>query len=363
MLESDAGGVVWAPAFAPTIMNDRATLLVRSTAALATLLIIAAALLGGRGELAAQAATPPGIVLRIATLAPRGSPWHRVFTAWNNTLRQATQNRLGLQILPGAAGDEDDFVDRMRSGQLDGAALSSLGLGRVVRETLVLQAPGLFNDYAQLDRARTTLDATFRAEFEANGTVLLGWGDVGQGRLFSTRRLEHPSELRDVRPWQPTSEVMFAEYLRVVGAQGVILGVPEVLPALGSQRIDTLVASATVASALQWNTRLSFVTRQHAAMLIGATILDKRDFDALAPDLQTTLLDTARQAHESLNRTIRRDDERYYQALLGRGLTEVDLSATQAEWTRVGQEARERLVGRIYSRDILDRVIAAARGR
>ncbi len=304
------------------------------------------------------------VTFRIATLAPRGSPWHRVFTAWGNSLRDRTGGRLLIQLFPGGSqGDERDYIRKIRINQLDGAAVTSIGLGLVVRPALVLQAPGLFDEYAQLDRARTEMDSDFRQMFLENGMVLLGWGDVGRGRIFSTAPVIRPADMRSRRPWTPSDDSMFTEFLSVIGANGVRLGIPEVLPALSTGQIDTVVASATAASALQWHTRLTHVTQQTSAMLVGATIVSRERFDALPADLQTAFRETGTQAHETLVRTIRRDDDRYYTALTTRhGMTAVDASSAEAEWRQAAQTTRERLVGRLYTRELLDRVQRAARG-
>jgi TRAP-type C4-dicarboxylate transport system substrate-binding protein len=98
------------------------------------------------------------IVLRIATLAPNGSSWMRVFSAWNNSLKQATGHRLALRFYAGgAAGDERDAVLKMKAGQMDGAAVTTVGLGQMVRSVLVLQAPGVCNTYRRVDAVREKL--------------------------------------------------------------------------------------------------------------------------------------------------------------------------------------------------------------
>jgi TRAP-type C4-dicarboxylate transport system substrate-binding protein len=301
--------------------------------------------------------------LRIATLAPRGSAWMRVFNAWNNTLRQRTHNRLALRFYAGGSqGDERDVIRKIRIGQLDGAAVTSTGLSLVVRPVLVLQAPGIVENYQQLDRARAALNDEFSQQFQQNGMRLLGWGDVGQGRIFSNRPIERPQDLRSVRPWVWRDDSMFGEFLEVVGAHGVRLGVPEVLPALSTGQVDTLVASATAASALQWHTRVTHVTQQANAMLIGATIVSEQKVQALPDDLRTALLETSQQAHETLVRRIRRDDDRYYTALTTHhGITPVDLTPHQDEWADVARQTRERLAGRLYPRELMERVMRAAR--
>jgi TRAP-type C4-dicarboxylate transport system substrate-binding protein len=305
------------------------------------------------------------ITLRMATLAPRGSVWMRVFDAWNNSLRQRTANRLSFRFYPGGSqGDERDVVRKIRIGQLDGAAVTATGLSLVVRPVLVLQAPGVVENYQMLDRVRTVMDAEFRQQFEQNGIRLMGWGDAGQGRLFSNRAIMRPRDLRSVRPWVWTDDSFFGEFLEVVGANGVRLGVPEVLPALSTGQIDTVIASATVASALQWHTRVTHVTRQANAILIGATILSQEKYNSLAPDLKTALDETSAQAHTALTTRIRRDDDRYFTALTTtHNLTAVDVSAHENEWRDAGRQTRERLAGRLYPRDLMERVMRTARGQ
>ena len=306
-----------------------------------------------------------GETLRIATLAPRGSSWARVFNAWNNSLRQATNNGLSLRVYYGGSqGDERDVIRKIRIGQLDGAAVTATGLSLVVRPVLVLQAPGVVENYRQLDRAREAMGDEFAQQFQQNGVRLLGWGDVGEGRIFSNRAINRPRDLRSVRPWQWRDDSMFGEFLSVVGATGVRLGVPEVLPALSTGQIDTVVASATAASALQWHTRVTHVTQQANTILVGATILSQEKYESLSAEHRAALDETSERAHRTLVARIRRDDRRYYTALTtSHGLTAVDISAHQSEWQQAARQTRERLAGRLYPRALMERVMAAARGR
>src|SRR5262245_52176501 len=99
---------------------------------------------GAPAIIRAQAAPAGAITLRVATLAPNGSAWMRVLNAWNNTLKQRTNNRLQFRFYAGgAAGDERDAVRKMRVGQMDGAVITTVGLAQIVRPVLVLQAPGV----------------------------------------------------------------------------------------------------------------------------------------------------------------------------------------------------------------------------
>ncbi len=326
-----------------------------------SLFMVVVALLALAAPVAPEGATAQQATeLRIATVAPEGSPWMRVFRAWDQELRQRTNGQLGLRFYPGGSqGQEPDYIDKMRAGQLDGAAVTSTGLGQIVRPVLVLSAPGIFSEYAQLDRVRRRLARRFEQQFHRNGYELLGWGDVGKGRLFSTHRIERPADLRARRPWVPRTDAVFSEFLSVVGANPRRLGIPEVYPALQTRMVDTVPASALAAVSLQWYTRLRYFSSDASGVLIGATILKKEKMDALPADQQAALRETGQRAHRLLTRAIRREDERSLR-VIQRRLEAVDGSAHQAEWEQAFEQTRNRLAGRVYPRALLDAVIRAA---
>jgi TRAP-type C4-dicarboxylate transport system substrate-binding protein len=309
----------------------------------------------------ARAETAP-IVLRIATLAPNGSSWMRVFNAWANTLKERTGKRLELRFYAGgAAGDERDVVRKMREGQMDGGALTTVGLGQIVRPVLVLQAPGACRTYAQVDAVRTQLAAQFEREFDAAGFRLLGWGDAGQARIFSNRPVLTPADMRQTRMWSWRDDPTWQSVLDAAKVTGVALGLPEVYPALRTNRIDAFPGTALAAVAFQWHTRASHVTRDARGLVIGALVLKKEKFEALPADLKTALLETGDQANKALTLAIRRDDQAAFDAIVKRGVTPVDVASQAAAWDPVLLAARKLLVGKLYSAELLERVESIAR--
>lgn len=298
--------------------------------------------------------------LRIATVAPEGSPWMRGFRAMDQELRERSGGRLGLRLYPGGSqGQERDAIDKMAAGQLDGAALTSTGLSQIVRPVLVLGLPGIFDEYAPLDRARRRMDGRFRRMFERQGYTLLGWGDAGKGRLFSRRRIERPRDLRQARPWAPRADAIFSEFLNVVGANPRRLGIPEVLPALRTNMIDTVPGSALAVVALQWHPHLRFYSRRSTGVLVGATVLRKDRVDALSEEHQALLREVGLRGHRLTARAIRREDVRSLR-VLERRMTAVDTSGHEREWLDAALQTRDRLVGRVFPPALFEAVQRAA---
>jgi TRAP-type C4-dicarboxylate transport system substrate-binding protein len=302
------------------------------------------------------------VELRIATLAPNGSSWMKVFNAWNRTIQKETKNTLKLRFYAGGSqGDERDFVRKMRAGQVDGASITTLGLSKLVRPVLVLTVPGVFSEYDQLDRVRVALRDQLEQMFQREGYEVLSWGDVGKTRLFSTERIVRPSEMKTARPWAWKDDVIFTEFLRVVGANPIRLGMPEVYPGLQTRMVDTVPASALAALSMQWYTRLKYVSARNSGIIVGATVIRADKLSALSDAHRKVLLETSKRAEQALKTAIRRDDANAYSAILKRGLIAVDTDPYEAEWEDVSRQVRERLAGRVYPKSLLEAVTAAAK--
>jgi len=314
------------------------------------------------GSSPARVAAESKTVFRFATLIPQGTPYMDLFRKWNRQIEEVTNNQVEFRFYNGGSqGDERDFIRKMRVGQLDGAALSNIGLGILVRPVLVLAAPGLMTDYDQLASVRAHMDERFAALFEQAGFKLVAWGDAGKARVFSTQHIIKPTDMKAARPWVWRDDPIFTEFLRVVGANLVRLGLPEVYPGLQTRMIDTVPASAVATIALQWFTRLKYVSKQNFGILVGAMVVKKEKLDALPPEHQQVIMEIVEEGSQTLDRLVRRDDRRAYQSLVQRGLLqEVDTSPHQAEWHTAFRETRTRLAGRVYSKQLLQEVQNAA---
>lgn len=306
--------------------------------------------------LSAQAAGP--LELRFATLAPADSPLGRGFDEMDRDLSDRSSGQVRVRLYGGgAAGDERTIVRKMRDGQLDGAALTSTGLGAIAREVLVLQAPGLITSYPELDRVRGRLQAGLNRAFEREGFTILGWGDAGRVRLLSARRIERPADMQSGRPWVWRDSPIMEAFVSATGATGVPLGVNEVLPALSTGMVDTVITSSVSAVAMQWHGRLRTISQQANGVVVGAVVI-RTDRLALVPQaLRDHMVAQGRSQQSTFRRAGRRLDDRATEALFQR-LDVVDMEPYRAAWDAVATRARDSLVGRLYTRAQLDRVRA-----
>jgi TRAP-type transport system periplasmic protein len=304
-----------------------------------------------------RAQGPQPVVMRLGTLAPRTPQFERAVATWNRQLAERTNNTLSVRVYwGGSMGDERTMVRRMRDGSLDSANVTSIGLSLIARQVMVMQVPGVFHTYEQVDRVRESVGPELERAFEAEGFHLMGWGDVGRVRIFSRQRILRPEDLRQVHPWVPADDMIFSEMLGIVGANGVRLSVAEVFGGLRTGMIDTVPGTALAVAALQWFTSLQYVTAQSDGFLVGGMIVRKPFLDGLTDPQRAALMDTSRESHGRFVSMVRAADDRAYEVLIRRGVHEVDMSGHAQEWVRLAAQTRQRLSGRAYPAELLSRV-------
>lgn len=300
-------------------------------------------------------------VIKMATIAPKGSKAHRILRAWDKTVQKRTSKQVKFRFYPGGiAGDERDVIRKMRVGQMDATTLTSVGLGQIVRSATVLQLPGLFRSYKELGAVRSAMGTEWNKQFQASGYQLLGWFDIGFGHIYSKKPIAKPTDLKRVRPWVWKDDPVYPELMRVVGANGVPLALPEVFPALQTGMVDTVVASPLAALGLQWFRKMKYVTKQSDVALVGATLITKKQFDTLPPDVREVLLETGKKAHAKALQLVERENREAQETLLSRGIKQVDMTPHKPAWDQSYSELTKRLTGKLFTGDLLQRVEAAA---
>jgi TRAP-type C4-dicarboxylate transport system substrate-binding protein len=284
------------------------------------ILVAAAALL-----LLAPSTVTAQTQLKVATLAPEGSSWMNLFHEWGKNVEAHSNGKLKVKFYAGGvAGDERDAVRKMRLGQINAAAVTAIGLGLIQPEVRVLELPMLVRSYDELDYVRTKLDADLRKKFEDKGYVLLAWGDVGPVHIFSGIPVRGRADLSQTKLWAWTDDPIAKTLFKQLGTNGVPLGVPDVLPSLQTGLINACYGSPLATLALQWYTKVKYMTSMHLSQSIGATVMAKAAFDKLAPEEQKQLLADCKELESKLLKQIRADNDKALVSLKAAGLQEVE---------------------------------------
>jgi TRAP-type C4-dicarboxylate transport system substrate-binding protein len=319
--------------------------------------LLAAFLLSTGG---AEAAT----TLKIGTLAPQDSPWGREFKAWAAAVAADTGGEVTLDFAwNGQAGDEKLMVEKIRSGQLDGAAVTAIGLGQTgVMDVLAFQLPGMFTSWAKLDHARDAVRDELAREFEAKGFTILGWGDVGAAKTMSINfevRTPHDLQGKGVFtiPGDPISPAVFAA---VGGLTPRSLAVPEILGHLGTD-VNVLTVPSLVAEQLQWASRITHINTQTTAFGIGGFIMSSARLRGLSDAQRAPLLARGRDANDKLSHAIRNMDAQAFARLKASKVAYEPTEAEKNQWRPVFEGVGKQLCGPVIRAEFCKEVWDASR--
>ncbi len=301
----------------------------------------------------AEAATK----VKLATLAPKRSPWGKVFTTWSKAVKKMTKGGVDVTwYWNGTAGPEKGVVGKIKSGQLHGAAITAVGLSAIYKPILALQFPGAFKTWADLDAARAKLAPDFEAAVKAENFMITGWGDVGIGRVMSKGFfVKHPNDLKGKKPAAIRDDIIAPKIYEVIGGVTPVPGsVTEFLPKLNSGEINVMNTPSLAAEQLQWASRLDHINTNATYFGIGAVVMSKKALNNLPADQRDILLKTGKKAAKALTRRIRKADDQAFDRLKKKMKVH---DATQSEkdaWNKVFKAACGRLKGAIPGKVLSD---------
>jgi TRAP-type transport system periplasmic protein len=305
--------------------------------------------------------------IKLGTLAPKDSAWGKVFGAWSKAVEEESSGAVKLTwFFNGSKGDEVAMVGKMRSKELDAAAITATGLAQIWPHIGALQMPGLFPTWAKLDAVRDKVSPKFDKEFAQQGFVILGKGDVGMAHLMSRGiAVRTPDDLKKAHPFYISGDPIGQKFLETVGVPSPkALTVPAILPAVSSRSegsIDVINSPSIAAEQLGWAPHMTHINNLPTGIGIGALVMSKEAYDSLPADAKAVLERTGKNTGRLLTDRIRKIDEDAFNRLKG-SKTVVDLNDTEkAAWAAVFGKVRGALKaeGKIRG-DVFDEVVAAA---
>jgi TRAP-type C4-dicarboxylate transport system substrate-binding protein len=298
--------------------------------------------------------------LRVASLAPKNSSWGKVYGVWEKALSKKTDGKLEVQMFfNGVQGNEDGMVSKLKTGQLDGAALTSVGLSYIYKNVLVLQLPGVMTKWSELDQVRAALQPELEAGLKGAGFRVVGWGDIGLVRQFSKGfEIHRPGDLKNHRPatWrnEPMGPSIYASIGNVVP---VVVDPMEVLPALRSGSTDSINAPALAAEQLQWTPYLDHVSDQVSVCAVGGMVFRTGALEGLPADLLKTFEELQARASSTQLDRIRKLDAEAYERLLQK-MTLVKMSqAERDEWETLLKKVVKGLARGTFDKALVNKVL------
>ncbi len=308
-----------------------------------------------------------GEIMKLATVAPEQSTWMQVMRDCERELREATNGVVELRLYPGGvSGDEKDVLRKMRFGQLSAGGLSGFGLGEIVPWVRVLELPFLVETpdeaAAALDVARDTLETVFAGE----GFEVLGWSSVGMIHIFSQDPVVDLESLRRAKMWLWEGDRLALELFKKAEVSPIQVALPDVITALDTGLLNAVYTSPLAALALQWFTRVRYMTDLPLAHSVGAVIVSNSFMRKLGEPTAQTVRDVFASHMARLDTLARKDQEESLQALEEAGIEIAEVSPKARETFKgLGKKVSDSLAGDLVPGWLvqqMERAVAEHRG-
>jgi len=295
--------------------------------------------------------------IKLATMAPRGSPWHEILLDMAAEWEAAAAGGLKVRIYPGGVlGDEPDLMRKMAIGQIDAAMVTSTGLTQLVPEVWVFALPMMIRTYEELDYLRDRIGPDLKARFREQGFVVLNWGEAGWVRFFSNRRVETPDDLRRLKLFVWAGDPVLEDAWRKEAFDIVPLPATELFSALQSGMVDAYSTTAVASLSFQWFGMAPFMVDLNWAPLVGATIIRLDRWQAFPEALQHKIQAAAEKAGRRFRERTRSFEAEAVKVMQANGLTVTGVPPeAYAQWEMGARGAGEIIRSRFVSQHLAER--------
>jgi len=298
-------------------------------------------------------------VIKTATIAPEGSVWLKVMRKMARDIKKATNGGIRIKFFAGGVlGDDRVVLEKMKFGQVQCAGLTGVGLGELLPEVRLFELPFQFTSYEQTDCVVRALTDEFSRKLEEKGFVLLGWADQGFVYVFSKNEINSAQEMDGSKPWVWEADPLAKAAFRALGLNPVPLALQDVFTSLQTGLIDTVYISPVAAIALQWYTKVDYMIDMPIVDGSGAILVTKKFFDTLPPEYRKIVKEKAARYLKLLSKATRRLNDKSIKVLEKKGIGILKPESRHvAEFQQKGLEAARTLTGKLYSAEMLDRVL------
>ena len=299
--------------------------------------------------------------IRLATLLPQGTSQFYSLEEMGQQWRAGTNGALTLTIYPGGTmGSEKEMVSRMRLGQLQAATLSVGGLSEIDPAVGAIQKiPLLYQSLEEMEYVRAKLQGDMESRLEQKGFVVLFWADAGWVYILSRTQRTHPEEFKRSKVFVTADDSNEVELVNNLGFQAVPLEWSDVFLSLQTGILDSVPITPFYAEASQLDTVAKHLLKLNYVPLVGATVVTKKAWEALAPEQREVVRKAAIQAGQQIQARSRAESEQAIEAMTKRSGLRVSVATPELheEWHRFAETIYPKMRGKMIPADVFDKTL------
>ena len=255
-----------------------------------------AALVAGIAVFAGSASA--STTLRFGYEAPRSDTQHAAAKKFNDLLKEKTKGEIKLSLFPDSTlGNAQTMISAVRGGTIDLEMSGSPNFSGLVPKLNVIDIPFIFQNrehaYAVLDGE---IGQGLLKELEAQGLKGLAFWEVGFRSFTNSKHpVKTPDDIKGLKV-RTNQNAMYIQAFSILGANPVPMPLSELYTALETRAVDAQEHPVGIV----WSAKLYEVQKHLSLTNHGYTplivVMNKAKFDGLSPELQTALVEAAKEA-------------------------------------------------------------------
>jgi len=295
----------------------------------------------GAIAIAAPLLAAPGEI-KLATLVPATSPWHKALLEMGNAWNKDTAGRVTLTVYPGSVDTEGTIITQMRPGfgKYQASYLSNIGLAELDESFSVLGMPFFLESDEEVRAVQKKLTPVLEQRLQARGLHLLAWGTGGWVQLFSKKELRTLADVKNAKLFTSKGATKWVNWYVKNGFHPVELvpaSIPEQLK-LSTGLIDTALYVPWLASNFQIFRDAKYMLDLHIAPLSGALVISNDAWNKISAEDRPKVAAAAAALEEKVYLEVPKGDAESIKSMQTRGLTVIKLDPKAAAEFRASAE-------------------------
>jgi TRAP-type C4-dicarboxylate transport system substrate-binding protein len=296
--------------------------------------------------------------IKLATKAPENFKSAIIVQKMAKEIEEKTDGNVRFKIYYGGVkGTGRDLLLKMTSGEIQGGEFTAGEAASVLNDLQVMNIPLTFQGYEEVDFVLDRMSPYFQEELRKRGYVVLGWLEVGFGYIMSTDPIASLADLQGKKVWIPQGDPIGQAAFEAMGVAPVPMTIADVMVALQTGQINTVTNSFVGAIALQWHTRIKYVTDLPLLYIYGLLMITKDAYDQIPAEYRNTVHEIMGRTFKELKMDIRKNNVESRETLLKEGVEFVNVPATQVEeLRRIMDGVKKDLAGKEFQGEALKRM-------
>jgi TRAP-type C4-dicarboxylate transport system substrate-binding protein len=301
------------------------------------------------------------VQIKLGTLAPTGSTWHELLKEMAERWSQASGGTVKLRVYAGGTqGNEGEMIRKMAVGQLQGAAVTTVGLHDIAPEPQALATPVMFDSADEVKQALVKLEPKLDALLEKKGYVALTWGAIGALKLFCTQAYRTPAEAAGAKIFAWEGDPASVKAWKAAGFNPVVLSSTDVITSLQTGMIQCIPNVPLYVLTARLFEKAPYMIDIPWGWLVGATVIRKDAWDKIPADLRPKLITIARELGKKVDDEVAKLNTDAVSAMEKQGLKVVKVDP--GPWRAMAEKAWPVVRGEVVPAPFFDEVKAVRDG-